>query len=153
MTVCISDWKCILSPNRVRSKYSLEKHALIHPCFLAQLLCKSPAQRLHCLERFKMQRFFFGTSFDSQLLQKTPMELILELKKHPDRPEKARRGVTSDPFQNFDYDLFSSLSSPTDLSPTLVNAEPHLDLTGYESLHMWHSHNGLPHAERSATFV
>ncbi|KAG5269354.1 hypothetical protein AALO_G00201070 [Alosa alosa] len=120
---------------------------------LTDLLCKIPAQRLHCLERFKMQRFFFGTSFDSQLLQKTPMELILELKNHPDRPEKARRGVTSDPFQNFDYDLFSSLSTPTDLSPTLANAEPSVELTGYESLHMWHSHTGLPHAERSATFV
>lgn len=81
------------------------------------------------------------------------MELILELKNHPDRPEKARRGVTEDAFQSFDYDLFSSLSALSDLSPTLANAEMSQDLTGYESLHTWHSHNGLPHVERNATFV
>ncbi|KAL2095781.1 hypothetical protein ACEWY4_007929 [Coilia grayii] len=120
---------------------------------LTDLLCKSPAQRLHCLQRFKMQRFFFGTSFDSQLLQKTPMELILELKNHPDRPQKARRGMTGDPFKNFDCDFFSSLSSPTDLSLTLANAEPSQAMTGCESMHMWHSHNGLLHTERSVALV
>uniref|UniRef100_A0A3B3SR10 Ribosomal protein S6 kinase related n=1 Tax=Paramormyrops kingsleyae TaxID=1676925 RepID=A0A3B3SR10_9TELE len=75
---------------------------------LEQLLCKTPAKRLHTLERFQHQTFFRGTPFDSQLLQKTPMELILELKHRPDREAKARRGLDSEPFQDFDCDLLGS---------------------------------------------
>lgn len=91
-----------------------------------QLLCKTPARRLRTLERFKRQTFFHGTPFDSHLLQKTPMELILELKNRPDRPAKARRGLTLEPFPNFDCDfLLTSPCTPTapDLSPTLANME------------------------------
>ncbi|XP_051732577.1 ribosomal protein S6 kinase-related protein [Ctenopharyngodon idella] len=93
---------------------------------LTELLCKTPARRLRTLERFKRQTFFHGTSFDSQLLQKTPMELILELKNRPDRLAKARRGLTLEPFANFDCDfLLTSPCTPTvpDLSPTLANME------------------------------
>lgn len=91
-----------------------------------QLLCKTPARRLRTLERFKRQTFFHGTPFDSHLLQKTPMELILELKNRPDRPAKARRGLTLEPFPNFDCDfLLTSPCTPTapDLSPTLAKME------------------------------
>uniref|UniRef100_A0A672RPP9 Ribosomal protein S6 kinase related b n=2 Tax=Sinocyclocheilus grahami TaxID=75366 RepID=A0A672RPP9_SINGR len=93
---------------------------------LTELLCKTPARRLRTLERFKRQTFFHGTPFDSHLLQKTPMELILELKNRPDRPAKARRGLTLEPFPNFDCDfLLTSPCTPTapDLSPTLANME------------------------------
>ncbi|XP_035644587.1 ribosomal protein S6 kinase-related protein [Oncorhynchus keta] len=90
---------------------------------LTELLCKNPAHRLHSLERFKRQMFFHGTSFDSQLLQKRPVELILELKNHPDRPVKAMRGLSMDYFQNFDCDILHSPTSPTDLSPTLANID------------------------------
>ncbi|KAL0973208.1 hypothetical protein UPYG_G00200350 [Umbra pygmaea] len=92
---------------------------------LSELLCKNPAQRLNNLERFKRQTFFRGTSFDSQLLQKTPIELILELKNHPDRPTKAMRGLPMDYFQNFDCDILHPPTSTTDLSPSLV----HLDMS------------------------
>ncbi len=54
------------------------------------------------------------------------MELILELKKRPDRSAKARRGLTLEPFPNFDCDfLLTSPCTPTapDLSPTLANME------------------------------
>uniref|UniRef100_A0A673IJE2 Ribosomal protein S6 kinase related b n=1 Tax=Sinocyclocheilus rhinocerous TaxID=307959 RepID=A0A673IJE2_9TELE len=72
---------------------------------LTELLCKTPVRRLRTLERFKRQTFFHGTPFDSHLLQKTPMVLILELKNRPDRPAKARRGLTLEPFPNFDCDF------------------------------------------------
>ncbi|XP_030639193.1 ribosomal protein S6 kinase-related protein [Chanos chanos] len=93
---------------------------------LTELLCKTPMRRLRTLERFKRQTFFHGMPFDSQLLQKTPMDLILELKNRPDRPAKARRGLTLDPFPNFDCDLLSGSPISTvapELSPTLDNLE------------------------------
>ncbi|XP_029571136.1 ribosomal protein S6 kinase-related protein-like [Salmo trutta] len=90
---------------------------------LTELLCKNPAHRLRSLERFKRQTFFRGTSFDSQLLQKRPVELILQLKNHPDRPAIAMRGLSMDYFQNFDCDIFHSPTSPTDMSPTLANID------------------------------
>ncbi|XP_067102832.1 ribosomal protein S6 kinase-related protein [Osmerus mordax] len=93
---------------------------------LTELLCKNPACRLHSLERLKKQTFFRGTSFDSQTLQKRPVELILELKNHPDRPAKAMRGLSVAYLQNFDCDVLSSPSTPTELSPTLVNIVEHI---------------------------
>lgn len=90
-----------------------------------QLLCKAPAKRLHTLERFQHQTFFRGTPFDSQLLQKTPMELILELKQRPDREAKARRGLDLEPFQDFDCDLLGSpVTSTIDLPPTPTGSLP-----------------------------
>ncbi|TSP68486.1 Band 4.1-like protein 1 [Bagarius yarrelli] len=71
---------------------------------LTELLCKTPTRRLRTLERFKRQTFFRGTPFDSQLLQKCPMELILDLKERPDRPAKACRGLALELFSEFDFD-------------------------------------------------
>ncbi|KAJ8267198.1 hypothetical protein GJAV_G00139640 [Gymnothorax javanicus] len=89
---------------------------------LTELLCKTPTRRLRTLERFKRQTFFRGLSFDSQLLQKTPVEQILELQGHPDRTARAQRGLTQDTFQDFDCDLLNSTSVP-DQSPALVNSD------------------------------
>ncbi|XP_066551917.1 ribosomal protein S6 kinase-related protein [Amia ocellicauda] len=89
---------------------------------LTELLCKNPMRRLRLLERFKKQPFFRGMTFDTQLLQKTPMDLILELKQRPDRPSRAGRGLTLDPFKTFDCDLSRTLAA-TDLSPTLTNID------------------------------
>ncbi|KAM4742261.1 ribosomal protein S6 kinase-related protein-like isoform 2-T2 [Anableps anableps] len=77
---------------------------------LSELLCKSPASRLHDLERFKMRAFFRGTSFDPYILQKTPVKFILELRNHPDWAAKSRRGSMADWFDNFD--LNNILSTP-----------------------------------------
>ncbi|KAJ3590230.1 hypothetical protein NHX12_008184 [Muraenolepis orangiensis] len=52
---------------------------------LTELLCKDPAHRLRNLDRFKSQNFFCGTSFDPLLLQKSPVEVVLKLRK-PSRP-------------------------------------------------------------------
>ncbi|KAK3523995.1 hypothetical protein QTP70_017508, partial [Hemibagrus guttatus] len=87
---------------------------------LTELLCKTPTRRLRTLERFKRQTFFHGTPFDSQLLQKSPVELILELKKRPDRPAKACRGVALEPFPDFDFDCsFHGDSTSTSAQETL----------------------------------
>lgn len=85
-----------------------------------QLLCKNPANRLRNLDSFKMQAFFRGSSFDSLMLQKTPVDVILELRAHPDWAAKARRGLSLDCFDNFDCDqLLRSPTDPTELSPTV----------------------------------
>lgn len=85
-----------------------------------QLLSKNPANRLRNLECFKMQSFFHGFSFDSLILQKTSVGVILELRTHPDWADKARRGLSLDYFDNFDCDQI--LHSP-ELSPTLANGD------------------------------
>lgn len=69
-----------------------------------QLLCKNPVNRLRNLECFKMQMFFRGTSFDPYILQKTPVDFILELRTHPDWAAKSTRGFSLDYFDNFDCD-------------------------------------------------
>ncbi|XP_016124044.1 putative serine/threonine-protein kinase F31E3.2 [Sinocyclocheilus grahami] len=97
---------------------------------LIELLCKIPTRRLHCLELFQSQKFFHGMSFDSQLLQKSPIEPILELKNHPDRPERSMRGLTLDLLQNFECDLLNSPSTPADLSPTLMKIKVNEDTAG-----------------------
>ncbi|CAL8267911.1 unnamed protein product [Merluccius merluccius] len=80
---------------------------------ITELLCKTPARRLRTLERFRRQTFFHGTTFDLVLLQRQPVDVILELRERPDRSAKARRGLTLSlqPLRGFDYD---SLLSPTE---------------------------------------
>ncbi|XP_034062959.1 ribosomal protein S6 kinase-related protein [Gymnodraco acuticeps] len=91
---------------------------------LTELLCKTPVNRLRNLECLKMQAFFRGTSFDSLILQKTPVKVILELRTHPDWPAKALRGLSLDIFDDFDCDkIFHSPSTPTELSPTLATMD------------------------------
>lgn len=99
-----------------------------HVCI--QLLCKIPTRRLRCLELFQSQKFFHSMSFDSQLLQKSPIEPILELKNHPDRPEMSMRGLSLDLLQNFECDLLNSPSTPADLSPTLMKIKVNEDTAG-----------------------
>uniref|UniRef100_A0A3B4AFV7 Protein kinase domain-containing protein n=1 Tax=Periophthalmus magnuspinnatus TaxID=409849 RepID=A0A3B4AFV7_9GOBI len=70
---------------------------------LTELLSKNPVNRLRNLDCFQMQAFFRGTSFDSEILQKTPNEVILKLRTHPDWSAKAMRGITVDYLKNFDH--------------------------------------------------
>uniref|UniRef100_UPI003F5D553C uncharacterized protein LOC101883587 isoform 1 n=1 Tax=Danio rerio TaxID=7955 RepID=UPI003F5D553C len=90
---------------------------------LIELLCKIPTRRLRCLEHFQSHKFFHGMSFDSQLLQRNPIEPILALKTHPDLRERSMRGLSLDLLQNFECDLLNSPSTPTDLSPTLMKIQ------------------------------
>ncbi|KAG8001927.1 hypothetical protein GBF38_012205 [Nibea albiflora] len=86
---------------------------------LTELLCKNTASRLRNLECFKMQPFFRGSSFDSLILQKTPVDVILQLRAHPEWAAKARRGLSLDYFNSFDSDkILHSPTNPTELSPT-----------------------------------
>ncbi|KAL4608434.1 putative serine/threonine-protein kinase SgK494 [Arapaima gigas] len=117
------DHCCML--RKVRS-FQYEMPQAFSPPFallITELLCKTPARRLHTLERFKRQTFFRGTPFDSQLLQKTPMELILELKGRPDRPARAMRGLPPDPLPDFDCDFLGPPGSPTDSPPALASTD------------------------------
>ncbi|KAM6985183.1 ribosomal protein S6 kinase-related protein [Aplochiton taeniatus] len=88
---------------------------------ITELLCKTPTRRLRTLERFKRQTFFHGTTFDLTLLQRRPVEVILELRERPDRAAKAKRGLTLSlqPLKGFEYDsLLSPPPTPdTQLSP------------------------------------
>ncbi|XP_076835698.1 ribosomal protein S6 kinase-related protein [Brachyhypopomus gauderio] len=92
---------------------------------LTELLCKDPSQRLRSLQRFECQTFFRGIPFDSHLLQKNPVESILELRKRPDRAAQAGRGLTPEPFPQFDSDFLidSTFSASSDTSPTWVKSE------------------------------
>ncbi|XP_054482459.1 ribosomal protein S6 kinase-related protein [Anoplopoma fimbria] len=83
---------------------------------ITELLCKTPTRRLRTLDRFKRQTFFRGTTFDLELLQRQPVEVILELRERPDRAAKARRGLTLSlqPLKGFDYDSFLSPPSTPD---------------------------------------
>ncbi|XP_061905225.1 ribosomal protein S6 kinase-related protein isoform X1 [Entelurus aequoreus] len=83
---------------------------------VTELLCKTPARRLRTLDRFQRQTFFRGLTFDQGLMQRHPVEVILELRERPDRAAKARRGLTLSlqPLKGFDYD---SLLGPPDTHP------------------------------------
>ncbi|XP_030008758.1 ribosomal protein S6 kinase-related protein [Sphaeramia orbicularis] len=91
---------------------------------LTELLCKNPVNRLRNLECFKMQAFFRGTLFDPQILQKAPVQVILELRTHPDWPTKARRGLSVDQFDNFDCErILQPPTASSELSPSLANVD------------------------------
>ncbi|KAF6717172.1 putative serine/threonine-protein kinase [Oryzias melastigma] len=88
---------------------------------LSELLCKTPSRRLRTLDRFKRQTFFHQSTFDLELMQRRPVEVILELRERPDRAAKARRGLTLSlqPLKGFDYD---SLLSPPPTPDTQLDA-------------------------------
>ncbi|XP_076002053.1 ribosomal protein S6 kinase-related protein-like isoform X2 [Genypterus blacodes] len=92
---------------------------------LTELLCKNPAKRLCTLERFKVQTFFRGLSFDAQILLKTPVCFILDLRNHPDWAAKAMRGLSSDCFHDFDFD--KTFYSSIEFSPKLANMDLNRD--------------------------
>ncbi|XP_021167777.2 ribosomal protein S6 kinase-related protein isoform X2 [Fundulus heteroclitus] len=114
---CSMLWKVRSFPYEVPLSLSSALSMLI-----TELLCKNPLRRLRTLERFKRQTFFFGTSFDLDLLQRQPVEVILELRERPDRAAKARRGLTLSlqPLRGFDFD---SLLSPDATPDTQLDGD------------------------------
>uniref|UniRef100_A0A3Q2PS32 Ribosomal protein S6 kinase related b n=1 Tax=Fundulus heteroclitus TaxID=8078 RepID=A0A3Q2PS32_FUNHE len=79
---CSMLWKVRSFPYEVPLSLSSALSMLI-----TELLCKNPLRRLRTLERFKRQTFFFGTSFDLDLLQRQPVEVTGE------RPSAERSAV------------------------------------------------------------
>lgn len=96
---------------------------------ITELLCKTPARRLRTIERYKRQTFFSGVTFDLALLQRHPVEVILQLRERPDRAAKARRGLTLSlqPLKGFDYDSFLSPPSTPETQPDTAGP-PHAAL-------------------------
>ncbi|XP_064860663.1 ribosomal protein S6 kinase-related protein [Oncorhynchus nerka] len=126
---------------------------------ITELLCKTPTRRLRTLDRFKRQTFFHGATFDLALLQRRPVEVILALRERPDRPAKARRGLTLSlqPLRGFDYDtLLSPAGTPdTHLDDPDTHTHLHTPLPGPGCQnHLGHTHSSMPsstHTHRPPT--
>lgn len=63
-----------------------------------------------------MQILFRGVSFDPLILQKSPADIILQLRAHPDWTAKARRGLSSDDLKHLDCDEATPTLAKMDLS-------------------------------------
>nr|XP_029509808.1 ribosomal protein S6 kinase-related protein-like [Oncorhynchus nerka] len=135
---------------------------------ITELLCKTPTRRLRTLDRFKRQTFFHGATFDLALLQRRPVEVILALRERPDRPAKARRGLTLSlqPLRGFDYDTLLSPAGTPDTHLDDPDTHTHLDdpdththlhtpLPGPGCQnHLGHTHSSMPsstHTHRPPT--
>ncbi|XP_029626277.1 ribosomal protein S6 kinase-related protein [Salmo trutta] len=131
---------------------------------ITELLCKTPTRRLRTLDRFKRQTFFHGATFDLALLQRRPVEVILALRERPDRPAKARRGLTLSlqPLRGFDYDtLLSPAGTPdkhlddpdthTHLDDPDTHTHLHTPLPGPGCQnHLVHTHSSMPSSTHSS---
>ncbi|XP_021495473.1 ribosomal protein S6 kinase-related protein isoform X2 [Meriones unguiculatus] len=72
---------------------------------LQELLCQNPLHRLRYLHQFQVHPFFRGVAFDPELLQKLPVNFVVETQATWPSP------LESMPFRDFDYDLESLLHS------------------------------------------
>uniref|UniRef100_A0A5F9DT06 Bridge-like lipid transfer protein family member 2 n=1 Tax=Oryctolagus cuniculus TaxID=9986 RepID=A0A5F9DT06_RABIT len=70
---------------------------------LHELLCQNPLHRLRYLHHFQVHPFFRGMAFDPELLQKQPVNFIMETQ------ATQRSPLESMPFKDFDCDLESFL--------------------------------------------
>lgn len=71
-----------------------------------QLLCQNPLQRLHHLHRFQVHPFFRGVAFDPELLQKQPVNFVMETQAAQPSPSESML------FEDFDCNLESYLAYP-----------------------------------------
>ncbi|KAM6164858.1 ribosomal protein S6 kinase-related protein [Rhynchocyon petersi] len=74
---------------------------------LHELLCQNPFHRPRYLHHFQFHPFFRGVAFDPELLQKQPMNFVLEVQATQPSP------LESMPFKDFDCDLESFLVHPS----------------------------------------
>ncbi|XP_039364191.1 ribosomal protein S6 kinase-related protein isoform X1 [Mauremys reevesii] len=74
---------------------------------LSELLCQNPLRRLRYLHHFKSHLFFRGVTFDAELLQKHPVDVVVAA-----RQAEAVAQESSIAFADFDCDLLASLSRP-----------------------------------------
>ncbi|XP_045427053.1 ribosomal protein S6 kinase-related protein isoform X4 [Pipistrellus kuhlii] len=73
---------------------------------LHELLCQNPLQRLHHLHHFQVHPFFRGVTFDPELLQKQPVNFVLETQATQPSPSESML------FKDFDCNLESYLVYP-----------------------------------------
>uniref|UniRef100_A0A8C4VRB0 Ribosomal protein S6 kinase related n=1 Tax=Gopherus evgoodei TaxID=1825980 RepID=A0A8C4VRB0_9SAUR len=74
---------------------------------LSELLCRNPLRRLRYLHHFKSHLFFRGATFDAELLQKHPVDVVVAA-----RQAEEVALESSMAFADFDCDLLASLSRP-----------------------------------------
>ncbi|XP_037663860.1 ribosomal protein S6 kinase-related protein [Choloepus didactylus] len=74
---------------------------------LQELLCQNPLRRLRYLHHFQVHPFFRGMAFDTELLQKQPVNFVMEVQATKPSPSESM------PFKDFDCDLKSFLIYPT----------------------------------------
>ncbi|XP_069802087.1 ribosomal protein S6 kinase-related protein [Dendropsophus ebraccatus] len=74
---------------------------------IKELLCKLPRQRLRYLHQFKSHIFFRRMTFDPALLQKSPVDLVLKMRKS-EVPIQSDFGG----FEDFDWDLTQTFEVP-----------------------------------------
>ncbi|ELK01839.1 hypothetical protein PAL_GLEAN10019937 [Pteropus alecto] len=74
---------------------------------LHELLCQNPLQRLHHLHHFQVHPFFRGVAFDSELLQKEPVNFDMETQATQPSPSESMF------FKDFDCNLESYLGHPS----------------------------------------
>lgn len=72
-----------------------------------QLLCQNPLHRLRYLHHFQVHPFFRGVAFDPELLQKHPVNLVLEIQATQSSPSSE-----SIFFKDFECNLESYLVHP-----------------------------------------
>ncbi|NP_001391754.1 ribosomal protein S6 kinase-related protein isoform 10 [Mus musculus] len=72
---------------------------------LHELLCQNPLHRLRYLHHFQVHPFFRGVAFDPELLQKQPVNFVMEKQDTWPSP------LESMSFEDFDYDLESLVHS------------------------------------------
>ncbi|XP_021069752.1 ribosomal protein S6 kinase-related protein [Mus pahari] len=72
---------------------------------LHELLCQNPLHRLRYLHHFQVHPFFRGVAFDPELLQKQPVNFVMEKQDTWPSP------LESMFFEDFDYDLESLVHS------------------------------------------
>uniref|UniRef100_A0A8C9AMW8 Ribosomal protein S6 kinase related n=1 Tax=Prolemur simus TaxID=1328070 RepID=A0A8C9AMW8_PROSS len=73
---------------------------------LHELLCQNPLHRLRYLHHFQVHPFFRGVAFDPELLQKQPVNFVMETQATQPSPSESM------PFNDFDCDLESFLVYP-----------------------------------------
>ncbi|KAM8977054.1 ribosomal protein S6 kinase-related protein [Pelodytes ibericus] len=74
---------------------------------LKELLCRVPIQRLRYLHQFKSHRFFRGIAFDPVLLQKSPVDLVMTMRK-----SDATDPPSVNIFEDFDCELTHTCQYP-----------------------------------------
>ncbi|XP_069082283.1 ribosomal protein S6 kinase-related protein isoform X2 [Pleurodeles waltl] len=81
---------------------------LLYALAVGKLLCRNPHQRLHHLHQFESHLFFHGVFFDPVVLQKYPVDFVVNIRKSEPMALQELDG-----FCDFDCDLSEVLTPPS----------------------------------------